>query len=271
MRIALITGASSGMGVIFAKDIDREEKNIDEIWLLARREDKLKEVAAQLAHPGRVIPMDLTAEGAIDELEAMLTEDVRVGIFVNAAGYGKIGSYDKVSRYDSEHMVDLNCKVAVTSTLAVLPHMRAGDRIVQLCSTSSFIPVTHLNIYAASKTFLYSYTRSLRMELLPRGIIVTAICPWWVDDTSFLRIARDNEANPDAVSSIKGFIFPSKKENVVRRALRASRHGRAVSTPGIMCTLVRIFAKLIPNGVMLYIWELLRRISWNNEKSFEGR
>ncbi len=262
MRIALLTGASSGMGSVLARQIDEKEKNIDEFWLIARRRERLEEVAGQLSRPARVIPMDLTEAASIAELEKLLkeAEDLQVGIFVNCAGYGKIGDYDHVTRYDSDHMIDLNCRAAVDTTLAVLPYMKAGDRILQLCSTSSFQPVTQLNLYAASKAFLYSYTRSLRIELLPRGIVVTAVCPWWVIDTEFLPIARDNEANPHPEKSIKGFLFASKKENVVRKALRASRRGFAVSTPGIMCFFHRIIAKLLPRKVLLYGWEVLRRL-----------
>ncbi len=261
MRIALITGASSGMGEVFAVKIDGEEKNIDEIWLTARRKDRLEEVASRLTHPVRVIPMDLLIDRNIDELERMLAEaDAEVGIFINCAGYGKIGNYEEISRLDSTRMIDLNCKAAVTSTLAVIPFMRAGDRIVELCSASSFLPVTHLNIYAAGKAFLYSYTRALRTELLPRGIVVTAVCPWWVGDTEFLGIAQDNEENPDVRKSVHRFLLPLKKEKVVNAALRTSRHGRAVCTPGVISTLDRFFSKLIPTTGMVYIWEAIRRI-----------
>ncbi len=306
MRIAVITGASSGMGSEFACRIDRTEKDIDEIWLVARRRERLEEVAHRLTHPARVISVDLTKAQSIETLENLLRgseaddrtrvflngagcsdgsetvsdgtgdgdepeagyidgqnhaprEPVRVGIFVNCAGYAKIGNYEKVSRYDSDRMIDLNCKAAVNTTLAVLPYMQAGDRILELCSTSSFQPVPHLNIYAAGKAFLYSYTRALRMELLPRGIVVTAVCPWWVADTEFLPTAKDNEANPDSEKSIKGFLLPSGKEAVVRRALRTSRMGFAVSTPGIMCFLHRLFSKLIPRTGMIYLWEIMRR------------
>ncbi len=260
MRIALITGASSGIGSVFARRIDQTEKNIDEIWLVARRRARLEKVAQQFSHPVRIIPMDLTESRNIDELEKLLTKEVRVGLFVNCAGYGKIGNYKEVSRYDSEHMIDLNCKTAVDTTRAVLPHMQKGDRIMELCSTASFQPVSELNVYAASKAFLYSYTRALRIELLPRGIIVTAVCPWWIGDTEFLAVAQNNDANPDSSRSIRHFLFASKKENVVRRALRASRMGFAVSTPGIMCFIHRIASKLIPREILLYIWELMRRI-----------
>ncbi|MCD8199901.1 MAG: SDR family NAD(P)-dependent oxidoreductase, partial [Coriobacteriaceae bacterium] len=181
VRIAMITGASGGMGEVFAEHIDREEKGIDEIWLIARRKDRLEEVAARLKHPTRVLPTDLCNEEDLSALEATLAEsNVRVGLFVHCAGFGKIGTYETISRADTERMIDLDCKFAVSVTLIALPFMRAGDRIVELCSASSFFALPHLATYAASKNFLLSYTQALRMELLPRGIVVTAVCPWWV-------------------------------------------------------------------------------------------
>ncbi len=259
MRIAMITGASGGMGEVFAEHIDREEKGIDEIWLIARREDRLNEVAARLRHPSRVLPMDLCNEESLAALETTLAEsDVRVGLFVHCAGFGKIGTYETISRADTERMIDLDCKYAVSVTLIAIPYMRAGDRVIELCSASSFFALPHLATYAASKNFLLSYTQALRMELLPRGIVVTAVCPWWVGDTDFIKVARQG-GNTDTQSDIRHFLLPSKKENVVRQALRASRHRRAVASPGIMAIVVRFFAKIIPAKTMTYLWEIMRR------------
>ncbi len=260
MRIALITGASSGMGEVFARYIDRDEKDIDEIWLIARRKEKLEEIAASLEHPARAVPLDLCAEGSMDALGAMLDEEnARVGILVNCAGFAKIGDYGNVSLLDSGRIIDLNCKAAVSVTLVCIPHMKAGDRIMELCSTASFLPLSRLNIYASSKAFMLSYSRALRMELLHEGIVVTAVCPWWVGDTEFIKVARDNDANTAVRQDIKHFLAPQKKEDVVRRALRASRRGKAVSTPGVISTIVRIFYRLVPTTTELYLWELLRR------------
>lgn len=268
MRIALITGASSGLGKTFALQIDQTEKNIDEIWLIARRRERLEKLAEQLRHPAKILPMDLTAEENIDELERLLTgkerekrpQNIRVGVFVNCAGYAKIGNYEKVTRFDSANMIDLNCKAAVISTLAVLPYMQAGDRIIEICSTAAFQPIQHMNLYAAGKAFLYNYTRGLRMELLPRGIVVTAVCPWWVRDTEFIAVAQDNDANPDVRGAIRRFPLSTRQDRVVKTALRDSRIGLAVSTPGVMCFFHRIFAKVIPRAWLLYFWEIFRRI-----------
>lgn len=257
MRIALITGASSGLGAEFARQIDRSEKNIDEIWLLARRKDRLESLAKTLKHPTSVIPADLTKSETFSILEERFkAENVQVGILVNSAGYGKLGDYKDVSRKDSDGMIDLNCRGAVDITLSCIPFMKAGDRIMQICSIAGFQPLQQINIYAASKAFLYNYTRALRMELLPRKISVLAVCPYWVRDTEFISIAKDKKEK----SPVLHFPLATKSEHVVKSALRCSRMGLAVCTPGLISFLDRIFSKLLPRQVMIYIWELFRRI-----------
>ena len=258
-RIAVITGASSGLGELFARRIDEKYSNIDEIWLIARRKDRLDEVAKSLHKSVKVLKLDLTSDTAIQDLKDALTDNsVRVGLFVNAAGFGKIGNYEKISETDQLNMIDLNCRAAVATTLAVLPYMQAGDHIIEICSTAAFQPLQHMNIYAASKSFLYNYTRALRLELLPRKIVVTAVCPWWIKDTEFIGVARDG--NSASAAAIKGFPLSARKEKIVRRALLASRIGLAVVTPDVMSFFHRIFAKILPRKFMLYFWEVFRRL-----------
>ncbi|MEE3420327.1 MAG: SDR family NAD(P)-dependent oxidoreductase [Lachnospiraceae bacterium] len=261
MRIALITGASSGLGMKFAREIDAKEKKIDEIWLVARREDRLKETAEGISKKTRIFPLDLLKRESFDNLENALREaDARVGILIVNAGFAKIGNYSKVTRRDSDNMIDLNCRAAVDTTVTCLPFMKAGDRIIEICSTAAFQPLQHINIYAATKTFLYNYSRALRMELLPRKIAVTAVCPYWMKDTEFLPVANDNEANAAPDKSISNFNLGVPSDKVAKRALAASRRGAAVSTPGFICTIHRFFGKILPRTFMMYIWEGFRKL-----------
>ncbi len=280
-RIALITGASSGIGRAFALRIDQTEAEIDEIWLVARRQEKLEALAGELKHETRIIAADLMEGLDAENYENPLTralagetelyvdsqrrelsgeanpkKRVQIRILVNAAGFAKIGNYAKVSFQDSMRMIDLNDKAAVAVTLACLPYMNQGDRILQMCSTAAFQPLQHINIYGASKAFLYHYTRALRLELFPRGIMVTAVCPFWVKDTEFIGIAKGDGANPP----IKHFPFATTAEKVVKRGLRASRAGWAVVTPGAFCVIHRFFTKLLPREAAIWIWELMRRV-----------
>ena len=260
MNIAVITGASSGLGREFAKHIDSFCPWIDEIWLIARREERLNEVASELKKKTKVLAMDLTKDSSVGILKTTLSENnVRVSLFIGAAGYGKIGNSETVSDEDAAGMIDLNCKAAVLCTRAVIPYMRAGDRIIEICSTSAFQPLQYLNIYSASKAFIYNYTRALRNELMPEGIAVTAVCPYWIKDTEFIEIAQNDGENGRA-AGVRSFPFSIKAEKVVKRAMWASKTGFAVCTPDIVSFFHRIFAKLLPRTVMLYIWEALRRL-----------
>lgn len=255
MKIAIVTGASSGLGGRFVRLLDGE--GLDEIWVIARRAQRLEELRAQVSTPLRVLPMDLTDKHAVRELAGLLDEtgcDVRV--LINAAGFGKIGRWDDISLEDCESMIDLNCRAATAVTRVALPHMSEGARIMQICSTSAFQPFPYLSIYAASKAYLYRYSRALRRELKPRRIKVTAVCPYWIKDTEFIAVAKRTEDS----SYIRSFPLASKQDRVARRAMEDSRLGLAVSTPGVVCTLHRAIAKIVPAGLMMEMWELLRRM-----------
>lgn len=253
--IALITGASSGLGREFARQIQQEP--IDEIWAVARREDRLRQLEQESALPVRVLPLDLTKTESVAFLaERLKEEDPDVRLLVNGAGFGKIGDYKEVSVQDSMDMIDLNCRAAVAVTETVLPHMRRGGRILEICSTSAFQPLPSLNVYAASKAFLMRYSRALRWELFGQGILVTAVCPYWVRDTEFIPTAKATKNG----RAIRHFPLASKARTVVRRAIRDSKLGLAVSTPGPVCFLHRIAAKFIPHCIMIAGWEGLRRL-----------
>ena len=138
-EIALITGASSGLGREFAMQISRSEERPQEIWAVARRENRLEELQKLCGIPVRPIPLDLTRQESIRKLEELLQKEKPViRILVNAAGFGKIGRYSEISREDTDRMIDLNCRAAVDVTLLSLPYMRRGGRILEICSTSAF-------------------------------------------------------------------------------------------------------------------------------------
>ena len=253
-RIALITGASSGLGAEFARQIDQSEERIDEIWLLARREDRLREVAQSLKKACRLVPMDLTKEENLDALEMMLAADqVRIGLLINCAGFGKIGSYASVDRHQAARMIDLNCKAAVAVSQLALDFMEEGDRILEIVSASAFLPIPGLNVYAASKAFLYAYARALRKELEPRHIAVTAVCPYWIKDTEFIDGAKSTES-PDSDLVIRSFPMSSRARKVVRDALWASRKGLALSCSGLPATMMHLLLPLLPTEAVLNLW-----------------
>lgn len=254
--VGIVTGASSGLGREFVQRIAAEWK-CDEIWVIARRKERLEDLARHSDVKIKVLAYDITDIASIREIQKILDEEKpAVKIFVQAAGSGKIGSYSDLSIEEENVMIDLNCRAAVDMTKIVIPYMRQGSRIIEICSTAAFQPLQYLSVYAASKSFLYRYSRALRVELAPKGIIVTAVCPYWIKDTEFISKARQSKNS----SYIKGFPFASMQTSVVRRALRASRLGLAVSTPCPISTFDRIVGKIIPSDAMMGMWELLRHI-----------
>lgn len=153
-------------------------------------------------------------------------------------------------------MIDLNCRAPVEVTQICLPYLPRAVAFCKSVPLPAFQPFPYLNVYAASKAFLYRYSRGLRVELFPRKIRVTAVCPYWIRDTEFISIAQST----DHAKSIRHFPLSSTRRNVVRRSLLDNALGLPVSTPGPVCTLHRIVAKFIPSELMMGFWALLRRV-----------
>ena len=170
MNIAIVTGASSGMGREFVLQLSGYVR-VDEIWVIARRVEALEELQEEVCVPVRPIPLDLLQEDSFHEIAQLLEmEQPNVKLLVNAAGFGKFGSYHKVSITDECRMIDLNCKALVVMTRLCLPYMESGSHILQLDSLSAFQPVPYITTYGASKAFVLSYSRSMNRELKARGI-----------------------------------------------------------------------------------------------------
>ena len=256
MRIAVITGASSGLGLEFAKLADKI-KNIDEIWLIARREDRLAGLGKELKTKCRVFDLDLTSDEDFGRMKSALVDqkpDIR--LLINSAGFGKMGNYSHIAMKDSDAMIDLDCRGAVRMTEICLPYMEKEARILEISSVAAFQPLPYMNLYAASKAFLLSYSRSLRWELFGTGIHVTAVCPYWIKDTEFIATAKKTGYS----KGFRHFFLASKARTVARWALFDSRLNFAVSTPSPVAFIIRIFSKFIPNCIVMMFWSGLRRL-----------
>ena len=252
-RVAIITGASSGLGREFARQLDARQV-ADELWLVARNEKALTDVAGELDTPSRAVAADLTSEADIANIRATLSaEDPRVTFLVNAAGFGKFGDWQTISDAAVDSMIDLNCRAAAALTAAVLPYMGRGSRVLEICSSAAFQPLPGFNVYAATKAFLLRYSRALRWEAAPRGIRVTAVCPGWIR-TDFMDVARDTKNG----RTVRSFPFAQRPETVARRALRNSRL-LAVTTCGLPALVQRVASKFLPHCFIMACWEGLRR------------
>ena len=254
MKIALVTGASSGLGREFVRQI-AEQGKVEEIWAIARRRDRLEALQSISAVPIRVLALDLTRPGDMEYLRNTLQDELPdIRILVNAAGMGRMGPTVDIPAKDNDAMIDLNCRAAVDVTDAAFPYLHPGSQVLEICSTAGFQPIPGLNIYAATKAFLLSYTQTLHYEFSPAGIHVTAVCPYWVKDTEFIGIAEKGG------HGFRHYPLASCSQDVVRRALRDSALNLRVSTPGLVCTLHRAAAKVIPNLLCLPLADWLSHV-----------
>lgn len=254
-RVAIVTGASSGLGLEFARQIDRLQQ-VDEIWLVARKADALHEVAAQLDTPAVPVVADLTSKADIAAIKQRLADfDPDVRYLVNAAGFGKFGDWQTISDEAVDSMIDLNCRGLVDMTHATLPYMNRGSHIVQVASAAAFVPLPHMNVYAATKAFVLRYTRALRWELHGTGITATALCPTWVK-TGFEKVARESGGGHD----VHHLLGAQKASTVVSRALTANKLHLAVATASPQSCTLRLIGKVVPSCISMAGWDIIRRI-----------
>lgn len=250
MKIALVTGASSGLGKETVIQIADRFSGIDEIWAIARRKDRLVELSQQLPVPLRIFALDLTDKAALAELESALAEEKpNVKILVNSAGYGKIGAVGDVSLVDEMGMVQLNCAALCGVTHLALPYMSENSRIIQFASSAAFLPQPGFAIYAATKSFVLSYSRALNHELRARDISVTAVCPGPVK-TEFFDVAETT----GKVALYKKLTMANPKK-VVKLALRDSMMGKVISVYGPLMKAFFILTKIMPHDLLLSIME----------------
>lgn len=248
MNIAIITGASSGLGKEFLKQID--SYNFDEIWVIARQREKL-EALRDIIHTNlKIIPLDLSLNSSFKIYEEELKkEKPNVKLLINCAGFGKFGNYSEIPLEDSLKMIDLNCKALVSMTEKTLPFMNEFSKILQICSSSSFQPLPFANVYASTKAFVLSYSRALNYELRERRILVTAVCPGWVR-TNFFETAKKTK-NPNAVNN---YAFMSDAKDVVKKALRDMKKNKSISIYGAFSLSQFVGTKFFPKDFIMNIW-----------------
>ena len=234
------------MGREFVKQLDAQNA-FDEIWVIARRKDRLESLAAEVKAPIRPICLDLSDRESYDRYGALLAEEKPdVAILVNGSGFGKFGTFTEMPLDDQLAMIDLNDKALVAITYLTLPYMKEGGQIYQIDSLSSFQPVPYINVYGATKAFVLSFSRALNVELKKRGIRVMAVCPGWVRTEFFDRAVTD-----DTITYYNRYF---DADEVVTRALRDMRKGKDVSVCGFSIRMQVLATKLLPHRLVMWIW-----------------
>jgi len=253
--IAIITGASSGMGREFALTA-LDQFSVDELWLIARRKDRLEEVAKQLApvHPKCQIiclDLDLSLSESLEIIDQRLNKekDAQVKLLVNAAGFGKFQAVRDITPAMADNMLNLNCRTLMQMCYVCLKYMSRGSKILNIASVAAFQPVPYLTEYAATKAFVLSFSRGLWSELRKDGITVTALCPYWTRTEFFDVAQRETSKSPIHYYNV---MYESK--DLVARGWRELKRGKDIATYGFVARAQVVLIKCLPHRLVMWLW-----------------
>ncbi len=237
--IGIITGASSGLGKEYVDALIKLFPEIDEIWLIARRKEKLMQVANKYEDKHFVIlPLDLTDRKSYKTLEDELIKNkAQIKVLINNAGISSGGYFEHAKLESLLNMIDLNCKANIAITKLCLPYIIDKGTILEVSSTSAFVPNTNLVVYSATKSFVSAFSTGLRQELKSKHINVCAMCPGFMHT----EMTRNNKNNLPVIDT----------KIAAYNSLKAAKKGRAVYTTGIFYKCYRLIAKIIPHVLLV--------------------
>lgn len=242
-KIAVITGASSGMGRQFALTLDSYGE-FDEIWAIARRKERLEQLKAP--YPVRPVALDLSDQNSFSEYKELLEkEKPTIGLLINASGFGKFDAVMDTGLTENLNMVDLNCKAVIAMCQISIPFMKAGSQIINIASVAAFQPLPYINVYAATKAFVVSYSRALNREL--KDIHVMALCPFWTKTEFFDRAVSENKV-------VKKYIAMYLPEDIIKRAWRDAHRHKDVCMYGFKAKGQALLVKILPHSLVMKVW-----------------
>lgn len=228
-KLTVITGASSGLGAEFARQITAGIPGNDrhELWLIARNQEKLTAVAAELAATKSVVrtfALDIGAPDGVHKIRALLEAESKAGAFVidtlvNNAGFGTYGPFAETDIDREMQMITLNCTALTGICGIALPYLRRGSTVINVASLAAFLPLGNFAVYAATKAFVLSFTVALAAELKDAGITVSALCPGSVS-TNFSNVASNGKRTE--------VLHGKDPAKTVRHCLAASRKGKKI-------------------------------------------
>ncbi len=246
MKIAVITGASAGIGREFVRAVDREER-FDEIWVIARRRERLEALAAECRNTIRPVALDLAELDNVEQYRALLEQErPEISLLINAAGCGVFGPFAEKDLNSQLKSATLNSLALTAMCHVSLPYMREGARIVNMGSNSAWQPVPYQTVYGASKSYVLNFSRALGRELQPRKIQVMCVCPGWIK-TEFQQVAHHD----DYIRYVDRWYGP---EEVAEQALKDLKKGKTVSILGHPVRRQVRLVKFLPVKLVMDIW-----------------
>ena len=265
MKIAIVTGASSGMGRQFVLQLSQYVQ-VDEIWAIARRTEQLEALKNQCSVPVRPVTLDLCKDEAFERYAALLQqEQPQVQLLVNAAGFGKFGSHKRIPLADELRMIDLNCKALVAMTRLTLPYMPKGSHVLQLDSLSAFQPVPYITTYGATKSFVLSYSRAMNRELKADGVRMMCLNPGWVKTEFFDHAFQTNTCEVQYYDRLY------EADLVVADGLKALyKTKKDYCVPGFFTRMQVRLVKLLPHSMVMDTWLSQQKKAKNHDTLIEG-
>jgi uncharacterized protein len=244
--VALVTGASTGIGAAFARELARRGHSL---VLVARTQAKLEEIAHELEQTHgtatEVLPADLESGAGVQTVAARLRDDARpIELLVNNAGFGTSGRFYEIPIDQEEAEIRLNVLALVELTHAALGTMvaRGHGGVINISSVGAYQPTPLSATYCATKAFVSSFTNAIHEELRGTGVKAMVVAP------GFTRTEFHERANIDNTGSAPGFLWQQADE-VAESAMKAYDKGRAVCVPGALNTVAAAFSGSMPAGV----------------------
>lgn len=251
MNYAIIIGASSGLGKESAKQLAREH-NIDELWLVARREDRLKDLATTISKSTRVFVLDICQDSDLEKLSRANSEYSNIGHtltwLVLAAGRGVPGRFDDTND-QSEYLSTINLNVLALTKVAKLLLPDLHGNALLFASVAAFLPQPAFAVYAATKSYVLSLSRALNCEF--KNATITAVCPNPVETEFFLQGGSARE-----ISRIKSIGIESA-ENVISHAIKRAKRGKDIAISSPIARTINFFSKLLPHSFILKMGQKL--------------
>lgn len=254
--IAVITGASSGIGKRFAETL-ATHATVDEVWVIARRLDRLEELQQVIPFTVRPISLDLTDRDCFQKYADLLkAEEVSVEWLIHCSGYGKFAATMDIDLTQNLNMMDLNCGSMVAMNQLTIPYMPKGSHIINIASVAAFQPIPYINVYGATKSFSLHFSRALNKELKSRGITVTAVCPFWTKTEFFNHAIQKDDA-----AVVKKYVAMYTPDQIVNRAWRDAKKGKDMSQFGFIARFQTLLAKLLPHRFVMWYWMKQQQLS----------